>query len=1221
MTVDVRAKVFCNLGTVIQASVADEALSARQGLIRCRGQVVLQGLHTPRVGSFVYFGWERDGTVARIPRTLRVLSSFADPFRNQTTVQLGDKLVYLANLRGKKADPTEQEEKPDTPDKPAPPEPQDGPEPEEFPQSEYEYNEADACYAPKPGETPFLFGSQNAAEVIKALEPYLMAPAEIKDQTALTIPASMVLAKCLAALGIARSGASLIAQFTEDSFDLSSGYVNVIDQLLANESLFGYLDENEVLNIQEVSGPTGNGPLITSETLIDLTGINQGLLPGQEVSVSAEAADLKPDLPPEPVPDPPPDPDAPPEADPGPNENWDEQARPPEPGGTDEQQKLRDWEYEQAVGYNQEARFYLEDGFEVVFPYNTRTEVFTYYDEHDYVTKRVTKTYSIVGAEAGSLLQAKLQAEYDSAGLGQAQFKPSDQLRSFATRSIRSGSREEFTYKIVEQADESIPEPELLCPGDEPRVVDELSPQRVEKVPVTQTTYTYQSSLALLGQLNISGVDWAEYSLNTLPNYDVLVEKSVVTYYQNEPTGQTKSRVDRFIIHGNTQEGQQDTAEKGKETTDQNGINQLLDVASELRFDSTNISIQLDRTYGVQKRPSPTDLAKEDIKKEPQSGSEKDTTTNTQVLLINQQSETTESQPNLQLDMPYGSDDGFIWTASDGFQFSGGNAAALALRYARTQNAILRGNRSGVSLQLPAYAMPLYPLSWVYLQAASATGGYRSNGMSWAMNSDGVLCAMDALFFGGVSGSGSAWFPTAPGITSLPADPTVTTGTAAPANAMATPSGFDPTAPGSIWSSLPAGQAPTYSQSITPTALVPVVTESLPLVAFVKSMVLVQALDYALTLPTQTVALVSKAEVQVATLLAAAVGAFTTTGQAAGWSYTRRVQGAVGSFAATGYSAGSVRTYGIGTNAGTFAFTGQDAVVKRELNPLVGEPGSFVLTGQDATSSGATTLSAAVGNFSLTGQAANSIRGYRLSGDAGAYAATGQSAGLGLSDPNFSSVSLLLHMDGSNGSTTFIDSSANSFAVTALGNVQISTAQSKFGGASAIFDGSGDYLSISDSDVFSFGNGAFTIEAWVRFASGAGTFTIASQYGSNTSNYAFSYYWTNTNNGPTFAYSTSGTSRTTLSKTFAIATNTWYHFAIARSANTLYWFADGVLLGTSALSSTAFFNSTSPVFIGAGSSVSPTAFMNGYIDELRITKGVARYTTNFTPPAAAFPDF
>jgi hypothetical protein len=150
MTVDVRAKVFCNLGTVIQGSLADEALSAGQGLITCRGQVVLNGLSTPAVGSTVNFGWVRGSTIARIPRTLRVLSSFADPFRGTTTVQLGDKLVYLANLRGKKA----QEEESDG---------TNGPDPASYPTSDYDYDTPNACYLPKEGAKPFNFSTPDAA--------------------------------------------------------------------------------------------------------------------------------------------------------------------------------------------------------------------------------------------------------------------------------------------------------------------------------------------------------------------------------------------------------------------------------------------------------------------------------------------------------------------------------------------------------------------------------------------------------------------------------------------------------------------------------------------------------------------------------------------------------------------------------------------------------------------------------------------------------------------------------------------------------------------------------------------------------------------------------------------------------------------------------------------------------------------------------------------------
>jgi len=84
-----------------------------------------------------------------------------------------------------------------------------------------------------------------------------------------------------------------------------------------------------------------------------------------------------------------------------------------------------------------------------------------------------------------------------------------------------------------------------------------------------------------------------------------------------------------------------------------------------------------------------------------------------------------------------------------------------------------------------------------------------------------------------------------------------------------------------------------------------------------------------------------------------------------------------------------------------------------------------------------------------------------------------------MSDTYYSNVSLLLHCDGSNGSTTFTDNSPSPKTVTANGNASVSTAQSKFGGASAVFDGTGDYLSLDGSSGFAFGTGDFTIEFWL----------------------------------------------------------------------------------------------------------------------------------------------
>ena len=81
-------------------------------------------------------------------------------------------------------------------------------------------------------------------------------------------------------------------------------------------------------------------------------------------------------------------------------------------------------------------------------------------------------------------------------------------------------------------------------------------------------------------------------------------------------------------------------------------------------------------------------------------------------------------------------------------------------------------------------------------------------------------------------------------------------------------------------------------------------------------------------------------------------------------------------------------------------------------------------------------------------------------------------------DPNFANVSLLLHGNDTNGSTTITDSSPSPKTVTAVGNAQISTAQSKFGGASIAFDGNGDWCQIANNVAFKFGSGNFTIEYW-----------------------------------------------------------------------------------------------------------------------------------------------
>lgn len=208
-----------------------------------------------------------------------------------------------------------------------------------------------------------------------------------------------------------------------------------------------------------------------------------------------------------------------------------------------------------------------------------------------------------------------------------------------------------------------------------------------------------------------------------------------------------------------------------------------------------------------------------------------------------------------------------------------------------------------------------------------------------------------------------------------------------------------------------------------------------------------------------------------------------------------------------------------------------------------------------------------------------------------------------IADPYFANVSLLLHMNGSNGSTTFTDSSSNGITVTGYGNAQISTAQSKFSGSSAYFDGSGDYLLTASSlAAFQMGTGDFTVEAFVRPSALTGyRGIIGLQSGDAGTLYT---------SGSSLLWYNTGLSAGTL------VTDTWYHVAASRQGSSVRVFLNGVLGNTSTFGTDITFGR-----LCVGSNGANTAeFFQGWIDEIRITKGVARYTANFTPPTAPFPD-
>lgn len=228
----------------------------------------------------------------------------------------------------------------------------------------------------------------------------------------------------------------------------------------------------------------------------------------------------------------------------------------------------------------------------------------------------------------------------------------------------------------------------------------------------------------------------------------------------------------------------------------------------------------------------------------------------------------------------------------------------------------------------------------------------------------------------------------------------------------------------------------------------------------------------------------------------------------------------------------------------------------------------------------------------------------------GLRAAAGAGAGGG--DPDFASVSLLLHGDGANGSTTITDSSSTPKTVTAVGDAQISTAQSKFGGSSIAFDGTGDYITIAEaSSSFTFGTGDFTIEFWLYPSNLTGTTIIADwRNASGGSQYITLYRDTDT------LYFFEGSNRITGAS--ALTNTVFQHIALCKGSNSTRLFVDGVQVGSTYADTTDYIAPQNGSIHFGG--LLGTFSMAGHIDDVRITKGVARYTTGFTPPIAAFPD-
>ena len=211
-------------------------------------------------------------------------------------------------------------------------------------------------------------------------------------------------------------------------------------------------------------------------------------------------------------------------------------------------------------------------------------------------------------------------------------------------------------------------------------------------------------------------------------------------------------------------------------------------------------------------------------------------------------------------------------------------------------------------------------------------------------------------------------------------------------------------------------------------------------------------------------------------------------------------------------------------------------------------------------------------------------------------------------DIYFDKVKLLLPFDGTDGATSTTDFSNSNHSLVFGGDAKVSAAKSKYGETSCYFDGNGDYLTVADSEDWSFGTGDFTVEFWIWRS---GLKNSEGIIGANPTGWQ--------SGAPLIAVHdnkiliTEGKYNNRTKATTPLIASTWYHIAFSRRSGNMRLFINGKMVEDSQDAHSYNFND---IIIGSYNVGPNNYYFSGYLDDIRLTKGVARYISNFTVPSA-----
>lgn len=395
--IDLRHWSWCSLGPLapVEAAVtlADDHIQGR-GVCTTKGTVILQGIVRPNMGDPVSVAYGNGAYLARVPRRLRVLSSFADPLERTTTVSVGCLLALFENRRPPVENPKEAEE-----------------------------NASLAFAVNTPG------GGQTQS-------PYPPATiADIRSVAALPMTAKWVTHKILTALGITAAGEIpfKIARVI-DEWDLSAGYVEELGRIADSERYFCRINEAEQLEfISKDESDNGPAPLLTAAEILSLQPVNVGELPGDAVYARYQSAKLRLPIFGTSI---------------GPGGQEEQQPLPPD------ERARRNWEYESASAGPVEVMHSYVDASGVLVEqrvtYNDFSISQTSYDTQDRVTSRTETSNTVNGIRqaittstygTNSAVLEEVTNEYTPAGDIAAQCGKNGPISEFRTGSVLSGVR------------------------------------------------------------------------------------------------------------------------------------------------------------------------------------------------------------------------------------------------------------------------------------------------------------------------------------------------------------------------------------------------------------------------------------------------------------------------------------------------------------------------------------------------------------------------------------------------------------------------------------------------------------------------------------------------------------------------------------------------------------------------------------------------------------